>query len=140
MSHTDKHRPMWVQIGDPENRGFKREMHDHRAGHKECDIDWPAQLPEPGQLQLRTYEFLFSWRRQGCYYWPTPKGWAAGIVGRGRGRPRTLAEHGLPRDGRTRMELRRLQHKWLREPIRGDIDSGECLPTRMWLNQNWGDY
>jgi hypothetical protein len=135
MSHTDKHRPMWVQIGDPENRGFKRQMHDHR-NHVECDLDWPIEMPEPGELQLRTYEFLFQWRRTGCYWWPTPKAWAAGIVGRGRGRPRTQREHGLPRDGRARMDLRRLRHKWLSQP-REDIDSGEDLPTNMWLWHKW---
>lgn len=37
MSHTDKTRPVWVQVRDPENRWAMQEDHDHRQGV--CDYD-----------------------------------------------------------------------------------------------------
>lgn len=37
MSHTDKTRPLWVQVRDPENRWAMQEEHDHRNGV--CNYD-----------------------------------------------------------------------------------------------------
>lgn len=37
MSHTDKTRPVWVQVRDPFNRWAMQEKHDHRDGV--CNYD-----------------------------------------------------------------------------------------------------
>lgn len=122
MSRTDKTRPYWVQLRDP---GFKwpiRQVHRHNhyfGDNPQCDIDFPMPRVRVGKYR-------------GCEYWPrwldNDKIW---------GRPRYRRSFGSFQDRRARADLRRLKAEWLREPIRGDIDSTENLPTRRWLWARW---
>lgn len=63
MSKTDKTRPGWVQMTDPENRGWLEESHDHR--HGECDI----HEADPT-----------TWRgKTSCTLWPSGIAYHSGI-------------------------------------------------------------
>lgn len=108
MSRTDKHRPVWVQIKDPDNKGWLREDHDHRKG--DCDLGDP-QDPRFHDYAWHTWRNLRQWpncsygRTTLAYYnsgmWPKmPRkgGW---------GRPN-------PRDGKARMRLRALEAEVLK--------------------------
>jgi len=99
MSRTDKHRPVWVQLTDPDNKGFAQEEHDHRAGV--CDLG-----TEPLVLVAwRHWDHCHLSETMAAYYgggmWPKMPhkgGW---------GRPRA-------RDGKARMRLRALRAEVLK--------------------------
>lgn len=130
MSHTDKHRPVWVQIKDPENKGWLRECHDHRKG--DCDLGDPQVWRHLSPWPNCTYDYSIP-----AYYsgmWPkTPRkgGW---------GRPN-------PRDGKARMRLRALKAEVLKVHRAGNPcwcgvcstwedllpDWNEHKPTNAWL-------
>ena len=122
MSRTDKDRPYWVQLRDP---GFKWPIRAHHrcigtsySNSRECDLNFP--LP---RTRGRTF---------GCEWWPRYRD-NDKIYGRRNWR----RSFGSFQDGRARADLRRLRAKWLREPIRKDIDSTENLPTSRWRWRRW---
>lgn len=120
MSKTDKTDPWWIQIRRMP-MGMLREKHWHH-GHfgttPECDLDFP----EPAtRRDFRHCELWPSYERQ-------QKLW---------GRSRWRRSFRSFQDGRARADLRRLKAKWVREPIRGDIDSTENLPTSRWRWRRW---
>lgn len=124
MSRTDKTDPYWVQLRDPGFRWPIRQMHmcNRRWGMlepHECDLDFPA--PRTRRKDSRA-----------CEYWPRYRDYSKIY-----GRPRYRRSFGPFQDRRARADLRRLKAEWLREPIRGDIDSTENLPTRRWLWARW---
>jgi hypothetical protein len=132
MSHTDKHRPVWVQLMDPENRGFAQEEHNHQDGI--CDLgDDPVAM--------------YGWRRWShCHISETMAAYNTGGMWPkmprkgGWGRPRS-------RDGKARMRLRALRAEVLKVHRAGvpcwcgGCDSwvdqlpdwNEHKPTNAWL-------
>lgn len=54
MSRTDKTRPFWVRVGDPYNRRYVEEDHDHRDGV--CDFDgtsdWAGRWSSARKMSL----------------------------------------------------------------------------------------
>jgi hypothetical protein len=137
MSHTDKHRPLYVQLADETNpSAWKAEEHDHRNGV--CDLSVLAEKAMDARVGRRLTLFLGrTANSQSCYLWPSTFGWKQGMWSRGHARPRTLVEHGIPRDGGARMRLRALRHKWLHTTDVDDIDSFEDLPTPKFLSHKW---
>lgn len=131
MSHTDKHRPVAVQLADPENRGFAQEFHNHTKGI--CDLG-----DDP--------EATYGWRRWGhCHIAESSLGYRAGMWPKmprkgGWGRPRS-------RDGKARMRLRALEAEALKVHRAGNPcwcggcgtwedqlpDWNEHKPTNAWL-------
>lgn len=119
MSHTDKHRPVWVQLADPENRGFAQEEHNHEDGI--CDMaDKPVAM--------------YGWvSRDHCFMSETR--WAWGSAGMwpksprkgGWGRPRS-------RDGKARMRLRALRAEVLK------VHRAYVYYSAPWtLDKDWAD-
>lgn len=119
MSRTDAHRPDWVQLQDPKFKYGVVEFHFHRTGHA-CDLE--PHLPAPRRNGGWTW----------CNLWPKYSD-----TGKLLGRPRFRRSFKSFQDGRARADLRRLRAKWLREPIRKDIDSTENLPTSRWRWRRW---
>lgn len=133
MSRTDKHRPVAVQLADPENKGFAEEFHDHRKGV--CDL---AEHPVMARYGWRYWGYCFVGESIYAYnaggMWPkTPRkgGWH---------RPNS-------RDGKARADLRRLRaeivkvHRAAVPCWCGGCDSwqdglpdwDENKPTQKWL-------
>lgn len=140
MSHTDKHRPLWVQLADETNPAWwKEELHDHRDGV--CEIQLERIKGMETRLSKRIYRFLCQWGdRRRCYIYPSYAGWGVGMWPRGRGRPRTLRDHGVPFHGKARARLRQLRHKWLYADVE-EIDSTEDAPTGRWIVGNhWSNW
>lgn len=107
MSHTDKHRPVWVQIKDPDNKGWLRECHDHRKG--DCDLGDP-QDPRFHNYIWRAWRHLSPWPN--CTYDHSTLAYCSGMWPKmprkgGWGRPRS-------RDGKARMRLRALEAEVLK--------------------------
>lgn len=135
MSHTDKHRPVWVQIKDPDNKGWLRADHDHRKG--DCDLGDP-QDPRFHDYIWRVWRHLSPWPN--CTYGYTSLAYYSGMWRKmprkgGWGRP-------SPRDGKARMRLRALEAEVLKvhrsqmyyvdwEDQLPDWD--EHKPTNAWL-------
>lgn len=57
MSHTDIHRPEWVQRHDPHVRHWFADFHHHHEGP--CDLD--QFLASPGWIRTRCYRQ--AWRQ-----------------------------------------------------------------------------
>ena len=122
MSRTDKTRPYWVQLRDPDFPWPITERHHHHGCFgttKECDIDFP--LPVTRRQGLRPCEY---W----CKYSHNNK-----IYGRS-GYRRSFRSF---QDRRARGKLRELRYKWLRETDREEIDSTENAPSHRWLWRRW---
>lgn len=93
MSHTDKHRPVVVQLADPENKGVTSEQHDHRKGI--CDIERHGVMARYG---WHSWGYCYVGESRYAYHagmWPKPRkgSW---------GRPNS-------RDGKARADLRKLR-------------------------------
>lgn len=132
MSRTDKHRPVWVQLADPENKGFAQEEHNHEKGF--CDLGSKPQ-------------HIYGWRHWShCHISETRWAWSCGGMWPkmprkgGWSRPRQ-------RDGKARMRLRALQAE-VRKVHRANVpcwcggcdswedslpDWNEHKPTNAWL-------
>lgn len=140
MSHTDKHRPVWVQLADPENKGFTRERHNHTRGI--CDL---------GEHPEATYGWRL-WNRH-CHITESTYAYHAGGM-----RPKLPRKGGWgrpnPRDGKARMRLRALEAEVLKVH-RAAVpcwcggcglwedqlpDWNEHKPTNAWLRwkSDWG--
>lgn len=122
MSRTDKTRPYWVQLRDPDFPWPIRQIHRHNhyfGNNPECDIDFPMPRTRTGF-------------HRGCEYWPRYRD-NDKIYGRS-GYRRSLRSF---QDGRVRADLRRLKSKWLKECEREEIDSTENLPTSRWRWRRW---
>lgn len=140
MSHTDKHRPVWVQLADETNPSWwKQEFHDHRNGV--CDVHLERIKGIETRLGKRVYQFLCQWNGRGeCHLYVSYPGWAVGMWPKGRGRPRTLRDRGTPRDGKARARLRQLRYKWMHMDLE-EIDSTQDAPTHRWIVGNhWWDW
>ena len=98
MSHTDKHRPVWVQLADPENKGFAQEEHNHQHGI--CDLD-----PRP-----RASHGWRSWSH--CHI--SESYMAFNVGGMWPRYPRKGGWGRSHRDGKARMHLRALQAEVLK--------------------------
>lgn len=111
MSKTDKTNPWWVKIRRREgNVKPLKEYHEHRGGHKECDID--AYLPVPRCMWPVTPQTNCElWMRHSDNHM---------FYGR---RPNRETRKALGFEGTNRMRLRKLRIQWKQEPIREDIDS-----------------
>lgn len=99
MSRTDKHRPVWVQLADPENKGFKREVHNHCDGV--CDMGDRPEAMYGWRSWSRCHVSESTWAHYVGGMWPKmPRkgGWS---------RPNQ-------RDGKARMQLRALQAEVLK--------------------------
>ena len=127
MSHTDKHRPVVVQLADPDNKGFTKEFHDHREGL--CD------LVEHGVVAR------YGWRHWGyCYIGDSLYAYHAG--GMWPKMPRKGGWGRSHRDGKARMHLRALRAEVLKVH-RSQMyyvdwedqlpDWNEHKPTNAWL-------
>lgn len=121
MSRTDKTRPYWVQLRDP-NFPWPIKAHHGCMGtshsnSRECDLDFPMPVTRN--------------RKFGCTYWNK---WRDNDKIYGRGRYRRSRE--FKKDKIARADLRRLRAKWMRIE-RDDIDSNENLPTQRWLWHGW---
>ena len=133
MSRTDKHRPVWVQLADPENKGFAQEEHNHEKGF--CDLGEPAR-------------YSVGWRHWSwCHISESRLAWASGMW------PKMPRKGGWSRpnqrDGKARMRLRALEaevlkvHRalvyytapWSCDPDWADQlpDWDEHKPTNAWL-------
>lgn len=122
MSKTDKTRPFWVQLRDPDfpwpisaHHGCYRHLGN---GMQECDIDFPLPKTRRGK-----------WR--GCEYWNRYRD-NDKVFGRGRYR----RSREFKKDKKARADLRRLRSKWKIAEC-DDIDSNENLPTQRWLWRGW---
>lgn len=122
MSRTDKTRPYWVQLRDPDFPWPIRARHScvgtSYMNMTECDLDFP--LP-----RTRT-------KRGTCEHWPRYRD-NEKIYGHSRWRRRW----GSFQDGRARADLRRLKARWLKETDDMEIDSTENLPTSRWRWRRW---
>lgn len=113
MSRTDRHRPIWVQMNDPENRWVIRQYHSqHLHARGECD------LPE---LERNTH--ITMWRTWGAHcHWSVPfYGYSAGLWSRG-GKKSWVAERRL-REGGIRAQWIKHRKNLLNDPedYEGDI-------------------
>lgn len=124
MSRTDKHRPIWVQIQDPDNRGFLSEHHDHTNG--ECDLHKWKDRPVRGVFWDRSWDMR-------CYYLESCYGYHAGIFPR---QPRRGSRISLHR--RARAQWRAERTKLLRGR---DFDYSKPRAREynswMWEKWNW---
>jgi len=125
MSKTDKTRPYWVQLTDS-LKEVKVNI-DHNCNGRECtpSIWMPPTRRGPWPS--------ISERLARCGIWPRYQD-NDKIYGR---RPKNPDRRMLSKDGRARMDLRRLRHKWLTAVEVEDIDSTENAPTQRWLWQCW---
>jgi hypothetical protein len=125
MSKTDKTRPYWVQLTDK-----VKDVQYHTVHHcenRECNEGiW---MPRPRQGVVLTPRSLYDF----CHVWPRYQD-NDKIYGR---RPKNPGRRMLSKDGRARMDLRRLRHKWLTAVEVEDVDSTENLPTQRWLWRCW---
>lgn len=147
MSHTDKTRPDWVQVTDPHNKGWLTEEHNHHLGP--CDIEplgrgqFGDNRAYLGRLQeIALVRSVWRARNRGyrCFYWYSSAAYHSSSLWPRTprtGRSKHRAEKA--RDGRARMELRRLRREWCGDPYREDIDSTEALPTQRLLAHKWRD-
>lgn len=123
MSRTDATRPYWVQLRDPDFPWGITEYHHHWGSRwresQECDLGYP--VPVTRRVGFRACELWPKYRDNHKIY----------------GRTRYRRSFKSFQDGRARADLRRLKAKWIREPIRGDIDSNENLPTSRWRWRRW---
>lgn len=127
MSRTDKHRPVWVQLADPENKGFAQEEHNHQDGV--CDLDPKPRSSHGWRHWSHCYisESYMAFNVGGMWpKMPRKGGW---------GRPN-------PRDGKARMRLRALEaevlkvhRSWMYYVDWEDQlpDWNEHKPTNAWL-------
>jgi hypothetical protein len=126
MSKTDKTRPYWVQVRDPDFPYKLKAWHRHYGtgwyNGQGCQIDFPPS-------RTRRYSYgNFSL----CEWWPQYKDYDKIW---GRSGYRRSSE--FNQDGRARTDLRRLRSKWKKEINQENIDSHENLPTKRWLSRSW---
>ena len=121
MSKTDKTRPIWVQVKDPDNKGWLREEHDHRKGF--CDL---GDVQDPLSHGWGTWRWIGMQRK--CTYEYTSLAYYGGIH---RRRPKMHGWGRPARDGRARMHLRMIRDE-LRKTAPCDID----LVDRLWMYPN----
>lgn len=127
MSKTDKTRPWWVQVADPNNLGWVQEQHDHR--NHICDLP-PLTVDAVERWSYR------RWKDTQCLWSYTSRAYHSNRLWRRRsrkggwGRPR--------REGKARMQLRRLRGLWAVQDAE-DVDSTMLLPSQAWLNNKWRD-
>ncbi len=118
MSRTDKTNPYWVKIRRREgNIKPLREYHEHRGGHKECDID--AYMPVPRRLWPVVPQ-------QNCELWMRH---SDNHMFYGR-RPKRSTRKAIGFENGIRMRLVAQRRDWRLEPIRDDIDSSLGAPRR----------
>lgn len=129
MSRTDKTRPYWVQLRDPE---FRYPLHESHSCDKPtwqryyrqngCDLKFPLPPTRRGM-----------WR--GCEIWCRYRDYDK-VFGR---RPIGKKRKGWGKDGAARAHLRKLRHGWLTTaPEDYDtIDSFERAPTQRQLWRCW---
>ena len=123
MSRTDKTRPYWVQLRDPDFPYKLIAKHWNCIGTKyikakECDLDFPMPMTR------RKHD-------RGCAWWPKYRD-----NDKIYGRPNYRRGRDFKKDRKARADLRRLRSKW-KTIDREDIDSNENLPTQRWLWRKW---
>lgn len=122
MSRTDKTRPYWVQLRDPDFpwpiRAHHRCVASSYCASKECDLHFPVPVTRGP--------------RWGCEYWCEYK-----HNSKIYGRPGYRRSFRSFQDRRARGKLRELRYKWLRETDREEIDSTEDAPSQRWLWRRW---
>lgn len=125
MSRTDKTRPYWVQMRDPQFPYGLTVWHWHYYSH-ECIPDFPVPAPRRNGVKC-------TLRLGGCRLWPR-YGDHDKIFGRSNWR-----RHHPAHDGRARAALRRHRSDWLKTMPhdREDIDSTLDAPTQRWLWKSW---
>lgn len=118
MSRTDKTRPYWVQMRDPQFPYGVTASHWCNGGR--CDLDFPVPVTRRQ-----------GWR--GCELWARYQH-NNKLYGRSNWR-RNHPSH----DGPARAALRRLRQQWLKVTVedRQDIDSTTDAPTQRWLWRGW---
>jgi hypothetical protein len=121
MSKTDKTRPYWVQLTDLV-KDVEYQISHRCADSRNCEVVIWMPPPRNGAA---------GWAK--CHVWPRYKD-NDKIYGR---RPKNPGRRMLSKDGRARMDLRRLRHKWLTAVEVEDIDSTENIPTQRWLWRCW---
>lgn len=134
MSRTDKTRPWWVQLRDPD-LGLPLRVQHNVWCHSRHGADCTPQFPVP---VTRRPSFMW-YLRQGDPSWPRCEIWTRWsdnekLWGRTRWRRR---HPGM--QGRARASLRRLQADWRKTAKRDrqDIDSHLDAPTARWLWRSW---
>lgn len=136
VSKTDKTRPIWVQVKDPDNRGWIGEDHDHRSGP--CDLGDPQdETSYPWYYQSRLpMRYHPSPRR--CTFHYSSLAYHSGIYGR---RPKKQGWGRCARDGRARMHLRMIRDEVLKTDPR-EVDTVDHLwmyPNEKLLWHKWRD-
>ena len=122
MSRTDKDRPYWVQLRDPDFPWPVKEHHNHwwpgsGARPWECDLGFP--LPRT-RRKWRNCEIWIKWRFNDKVYGRS--GWRRRHPGQ---------------EGRARAVARRLRRDWIKTVDREDIDSYADAPSQRWLWRRW---
>lgn len=134
MSHTDKTRPAWVQIKDPDNRGWARERHDHSKGP--CTLGPIDDIDSHVWFHRGYRNGPIVWNQ--CVYDHSRCAYYGGLYGRV---PRKNGWGRAARDGRARMHLRRIRAEFYRTmPQDWDcVDDVWMHPTDKLLWHKWRD-
>lgn len=134
MSHTDKHRPFWVQVKDPDNKGWREEKHNHRKGF--CDLGDPD---DPYSYGDNWHYWHMRTRWPSCTYDYSKLAYCGGMWPK---MPRKGGWGRSHRDGKARMRLRALKAEVLKvhrsQMYYADWedqlpDWNEHKPTNAWL-------
>lgn len=108
MSHTDKTRPVMVQVLDPENRRYVIEKHDHTKGV--CTLQEWLETAVHGSL----------WGHTHCHLYVSYYGWNG--LKPFRRPPRKSSWDRYGRHGRFRADWRQMRDKILRAEDVDDVD------------------
>lgn len=125
MSKTDKTNPYWVKLARMEWGAKPRHWHHGRWFTGVCEVVTP--MPRSRRNGMEDVN--------GCEIWQSYYNDYGGNKIWGRF-PKGDSRKDFGKDGRARMELRRLKHKWA-TVAREDIDSFEAAPYQRWLWAKW---